>query len=132
MPTITNRKLTLATAGGDAEGIGFQAGRDAAGGTNAGEMLVESLYVSVDPYMRGRISNAKSYAAAVEIGGVMVGGVVGKVVASNNPRFAVGEIVQGEFGWQTHAISNGKGVRRASTPRSRRFQRRSASSACRG
>ena len=79
---------------------------------NAGEMLVESLYVSVDPYMRGRISDAKSYAAAVEIGGVMVGGVVGKVVASNNPRFAVGEIVQGEFGWQTHAISNGKGVRR--------------------
>ncbi len=79
---------------------------------NAGEMIVHALYISVDPYMRGRISGAKSYAAPVEIGGVMVGGVVGEVVETNNPRFAIGDIVQGEFGWQEYTISNGKGVRK--------------------
>ncbi|MBI3838566.1 MAG: NADP-dependent oxidoreductase [Planctomycetia bacterium] len=77
-----------------------------------GEMLVHALYVSVDPYMRGRMNDAKSYAAPVEIGGVMVGGVVGEVVQSNNPRFAVGEIVQGEFGWQEYTVTNGKGARK--------------------
>ncbi len=79
---------------------------------NAGELVVRSRYISVDPYMRGRMTDAKSYAAPVEIGGVMVGGVVGEVVASHNPRFALGDIVQGEFGWQLYAISNGKGIRK--------------------
>jgi hypothetical protein len=79
---------------------------------NAGELVVKSRYISVDPYMRGRMNDAKSYAAPVEIGGVMVGGVVGEVVASNNPRFALGDIVQGEFGWQLYAITNGKGIRK--------------------
>jgi NADPH-dependent curcumin reductase CurA len=58
------------------------------------------------------MNDAKSYAAPVEIGGVMVGGVVGEVIVSNNPRFAVGDVVQGEFGWQEYTISNGKGVRK--------------------
>ncbi|REK09909.1 MAG: NADP-dependent oxidoreductase [Planctomycetota bacterium] len=77
-----------------------------------GQCVVKALYVSVDPYMRGRISEAKSYAAPVEIGGVMVGGVVGEVVESKNPRFAVGDIVQGEFGWQEYALTDGRGVRK--------------------
>src|SRR5882724_4055931 len=75
-------------------------------------MIVKSLYISVDPYMRGRMNDAKSYAAPVEIGAVMVGGVAGEVVQSNHSRFAVGDVVQGEFGWQTYTISNGKGVRK--------------------
>ena len=79
---------------------------------NVGEMIVRSLYISVDPYMRGRMSDAKSYAAPVEIGGAMVGGVVGEVIESNNARFGVGDIVQGEFGWQEYTLSNGKGVRK--------------------
>ena len=54
---------------------------------NVDEMIVHALYISVDPYMRGRMSDAKSYAAPVEIGGVMVGGVVGEVIESNNARF---------------------------------------------
>jgi NADPH-dependent curcumin reductase CurA len=77
-----------------------------------GELLVKSVYISVDPYMRGRISGAKSYAAPVEIGGVMVGGAVGEVLESRNPKFAPGDIVQGEFGWQEYPISAGKGVRK--------------------
>ena len=55
-----------------------------------GEILLRMLYVSVDPYMRGRMNDAKSYAPPVQIGGVMGGGAVGKVVASQNPQFAAG------------------------------------------
>jgi len=77
-----------------------------------GEILVETSYLSVDPYMRGRISGARSYARPVEIGEVMTGGGVGRVVATKNPKFAEGDFVEGIFGWQTHAVSEGKGVRK--------------------
>jgi NADPH-dependent curcumin reductase CurA len=77
-----------------------------------GQMLVRALYLSVDPYMRGRMSSAKSYAASVELGDVMTGGVVGQVVESHHPQFAAGEIVEGMFGWQQYAASDGKGVRK--------------------
>ena len=77
-----------------------------------GEMLVRMLYVSVDPYMRSRMNDVKSYAPPVQIGEVMGGGAVGKVVDSKNPQFAAGDLVEGLFGWQEYAISNGKGVRK--------------------
>jgi NADPH-dependent curcumin reductase CurA len=78
-----------------------------------GQMLVRSIYLSVDPYMRGRMNDVKSYAPPVQIGEVMGGGAVGKVVKSNNPRFKEGDIVQGmTFGWQDYAVSNGQGVRK--------------------
>jgi hypothetical protein len=77
-----------------------------------GQFLVQSLYLSVDPYMRGRMTAAKSYAPPVELGGVMVGGVVGQVVESHHPRFAAGETVEGYFGWQQYALSDGAGVRK--------------------
>lgn len=78
----------------------------------AGEMLVRSIYLSVDPYMRGRMSDAKSYAPPVQLGEVMVGGVVGQVVESNHTKFQVGDFVVGFFGWQEYAISDGRGVRK--------------------
>ena len=77
-----------------------------------GELLVKALYLSVDPYMRGRISGAKSYAACVEIGQLMVGGVVAEVVESKNPAFATGDTVDIYMGWQEYAVSNGKGLRK--------------------
>jgi leukotriene B4 12-hydroxydehydrogenase/15-oxo-prostaglandin 13-reductase len=77
-----------------------------------GEVLVKALYLSVDPYMRGRISGMKSYAAPVEVGGVMVGGGVARVVESKNPKFNVGDVVEIYMGWQEHAISDGKGLRK--------------------
>ncbi|MCJ7503750.1 MAG: NADP-dependent oxidoreductase [Acidobacteriia bacterium] len=77
-----------------------------------GQFLVQSLYLSVDPYMRGRMNAAKSYAPPVELGGVMVGGVVGQVVESHHPRFAAGETVEGYFGWQQYALSDGVGARK--------------------
>ena len=77
-----------------------------------GQILVRSIYLSVDPYMRGRMNDVKSYAPPVQIGEVMGGGAVAKVVGSNNPAFKDGDIVQGMFGWQDYAVSDGKGVRR--------------------
>ena len=77
------------------------------------------------------MNDAKSYAAPVEIGGVMVGGVVGEVVESNHPKFAAGDIVQGEFGWQEYTISNGKGVRKIDPDDRARSRPRWACWACR-
>jgi NADPH:quinone reductase len=77
-----------------------------------GEFLARAMYISVDPYMRGRISQAKSYAAGVEIGAVMVAGGVARVVESKNEKFAVGDIVDVYMGWQEYVVSNGKGIRK--------------------
>ena len=77
-----------------------------------GEFLVRIIYMSVDPYMRGRMNDAASYAAPVQLGEVMGGGAVGKVVSSSNPNFPEGSIVEGPFGWQEYAVSSGQGVRR--------------------
>lgn len=77
-----------------------------------GEFLARAMYLSVDPYMRGRISQAKSYAAGVEIGGVMVAGGVARVVESRNGNFAVGDIVDPYMGWQEYVVSNGRGLRK--------------------
>jgi NADPH:quinone reductase len=77
-----------------------------------GEILVRAMYLSVDPYMRGRISGMRSYAAPVEVGQVMVGGGVAKVVESKNPEFKPGDAVDIYMGWQEYAISNGRGVRK--------------------
>jgi NADPH-dependent curcumin reductase CurA len=79
---------------------------------NEGEFLARALYLSVDPYMRGRISGMKSYAAPVEIGQVMVGGGVAEVVESKNAQFAPGDVVGIYMGWQEYAISKGACVRK--------------------
>ncbi len=77
-----------------------------------GEVLVRAVYLSVDPYMRGRISGMRSYAAPVEVGQVMVGGGVAKVVESKNPDFKPGDFVDIYMGWQEYSISNGKNIRK--------------------
>jgi NADPH-dependent curcumin reductase CurA len=75
-----------------------------------GQVLLRTIWLSLDPYMRGRMSDGPSYATPVPIGGVMEGGTVSEVVASNNPAFAKGDIVLSRAGWQTHALSDGKGL----------------------
>ena len=77
-----------------------------------GEFLVRIVYLSLDPYMRGRMSDARSYVPPVALGDVMEGGTVGEVVRSSHPGFAVGDIVEGRLGWQEYAVSSGKGVRK--------------------
>ena len=75
-----------------------------------GQVLLRTIWLSLDPYMRGRMSDGPSYAAPVPIGGVMEAGTVNEVIASNNPNFAKGDIVLARAGWQTHALSDGKGL----------------------
>ena len=77
-----------------------------------GEVLIRILYLSLDPYMRGRMSATKSYAKPAEIGQPMVGGTVGEIIASRNPQYAVSDIVLGYGGWQEYALSNGAGLRK--------------------
>src|SRR5690348_11766838 len=78
----------------------------------SGEMLLRTLWLSLDPYMRGRMSDAPSYATPVAIGQVMEGRTVSEVVASNLADYAVGDIVLSPSGWQTHALSQGKLARK--------------------
>ena len=99
---------------------------------DAGEVLVRGIYLSLDPYMRGRISAARSYAKPVEIGGVMEGRVVGEVVRSRDPNFAEGDFVLGGAGWQLYSAVAGERPRTSSTRPRRRCRRRWVCSACRG
>lgn len=75
-----------------------------------GEVLLRTIYLSLDPYMRGRMSDAKSYAEPVAIDQVMVGGTVCQVELSNNSDFEVGEWVVAYTGWQEYAVSDGEGL----------------------
>ena len=77
-----------------------------------GYVLVKTAYLSVDPYMRGRITGVRSYADPVNIGDVMVGGSVGQVVESRHPRFASGDFVLGNWGWQECAAVDGQSLRK--------------------
>jgi len=76
----------------------------------AGQFLLRAEYLSLDPYMRGRMSDAPSYAAPVEIDGVMTGGTVSRVVTSQHPDYTAGDLVMAYTGWQDYALSDGSGV----------------------
>ncbi|CAM4149723.1 NADP-dependent oxidoreductase [Nocardia ninae] len=77
-----------------------------------GQVLLRTLYLSLDPYMRGRMSAAKSYAKPVEVGGVMVGGTVAEVVDSRAAELAKGDVVLAYSGWQTHDVVAASSVRK--------------------
>ncbi len=77
-----------------------------------GEVLLKTLYISVDPYMRGRMSSAKSYIAPYEVGQPIAGGVVAEVVESANKTYKAGEVVLGNLPWQTYTVSTGKGLQK--------------------
>jgi len=68
------------------------------------EVLLRTIYLSLDPYMRGRISGRASYAAPIEEGGDMMGETVGEVLASNDPKFEPGDLAVGAYGWATHIV----------------------------
>ena len=72
-----------------------------------GEVLVRNHYLSLDPYMRGRMNDSKSYAASQPLGEVMIGGTVGEVAESRNPKFAVGDKVVGMGGWHEYSVVDG-------------------------
>ena len=81
----------------------------------SGQVLLRTIFLSVDPYMRGRMNGIRTYADPVDIGQLMVGGTVGKVAQSSNPKFQVGDVVVGYWGWQEFAVSDGKGLQKLDT-----------------
>jgi NADPH-dependent curcumin reductase len=113
MSVAKNRKFVLASRPvGEPAPANFHLIEEDIAPPGAGQLLLKTLWLSLDPYMRGRMSTAKSYAEPLEIGDVMAGGTVSKVVASNHTAFQRGEIVVGYTGWQEYALSDGSGLRK--------------------
>ena len=77
-----------------------------------GQVLRKTIYLSVDPYMRGRMSTARSYAEPAKLGEPMVGSTISEVIESKNPRYRAGDYILGLDGWQAYAVSDGKGLRK--------------------
>ena len=106
-----NRKFVLAERPkGEPDGNTLRLETEALPDPGKGQMLLRNEYLSLDPYMRGRMSDAPSYAAPVAIGAVMVGGTVAQVVNSDVPGFETGDWVVAFGGWQDYVLSNGTGV----------------------
>ncbi len=107
----TNRAWTLASRPtGEPDATTFALKTNAIPVPGESQMLLRTVYLSLDPYMRGRLASCKSYAPAVAIGEVMVGGTVSKVEQSNIAGFAPGDWVLSQGGWQTYSLSGGDGV----------------------
>jgi NADPH-dependent curcumin reductase CurA len=109
----TYKKIVLASRPqGQVSAANFRLEEAPVPAINDGQILIRNHYLSLDPYMRMRMEDVKSYAAPQEIGAVMVGGTVGEVVESKNPKFAVGDKVVGMMGWAEMGVSDGVGLRR--------------------
>lgn len=109
--TTINRQYVLAERPrGEPDNATLRMERTAIPQPGAGQMLLRTRYLSLDPYMRGRMSDAPSYAPPVAIGEVMVGGTVSEVVQSDIKGFAPGDTVLSFSGWQDYALSDGTGV----------------------
>ena len=113
MATKTNRRILLARRPtGEPSEADFSLSEATLEDPEPGQMLLRTLWLSLDPYMRGRMSDRKSYSPSVGLGEVMVGGTVSEVVASKLEGFAPGDIVEGRTGWQEYALSDGTGMRK--------------------
>ena len=111
--TLVNRRIVLASRPhGAPTRDNFRIEQVPLPEPGAGQVLLRTVYLSLDPYMRGRMSDAPSYAPPVELGAVMVGGAVSRVEASNHPGFKVGDWVLSANGWQDYALSDGSGLAR--------------------
>jgi NADPH-dependent curcumin reductase CurA len=111
--TTTSRQIVLASRPhGEPTAANFNLVETPLAAPGPDQVLLKIRYLSLDPYMRGRMSDAKSYAAPVPIGGVMEGGTVAEVVASNSERFRPGDIVLSHSGWQSHAVADAKDLRK--------------------
>lgn len=115
MNTVNRRILLVSRPQGAASADNFRLVETPLAPLADGELRVRNHFLSLDPYMRGRMSDAKSYAAPQPLNEVMIGGTAGEVVESRHPDFAVGEHVVGQFGWQEYGTSNGSGLRKVDT-----------------
>jgi NADPH-dependent curcumin reductase CurA len=108
-----NRRITLASRpDGYPTEANFKLVEAPVPSIGPGQVLIQTLYLSLDPYMRGRMNDAKSYAPPVELGATMVGGIVGRVIASEHKKYALGDIVEGRLGWQDYGVSDGRDLRK--------------------
>jgi NADPH-dependent curcumin reductase CurA len=108
-----NRRIVLASRPvGEPRDFDFRLEHTPIAEPAVGQVLVRTLWLSLDPYMRGRMSDAKSYARSVGIGEVMVGGTVGEVLRSNDPSLSPGDLVVGPGGWQEYFTLDGTALRK--------------------
>ena len=96
---------------------------DAIPSPGPGEVVTRTIWLSIDPYMRGRLREQQTYAKAVEIGEVMTGETVGEVVASGDPGFAVGDLAVGARGWQSHVLSKAAQLAKVDRPDAQRSEK---------
>jgi len=108
-----NRQILLASRpSGEPSPENFELAETEIPTPGPGQMLLRTIYLSLDPYMRGRMNAGPSYAPPVEIGEAMVGATVCEVIESNVPNFHPGEIVLAGAGWQDYSLTKGEGVRK--------------------
>ena len=107
-----NRRITLATRpSGTPQESDFSLDEAKIPEPGPGEVHVRALYVSLDPYQRGRMSERRSYARSLELGDVITSQTLGEVVTSRDSRFEPGQLVVGQLGWQEHAVARGGALR---------------------
>src|SRR5512134_304335 len=112
----TNRRIVLASRPeGAASTSNFRLEEEQVPTLQPGQVLVRNLWLSLDPYMRGRMNEGRSYTAAQPVNEVMGGGTAGEVKESRNPAFAAGDKVVGYLGWQEYGISDGTGLYQVDT-----------------
>lgn len=116
MTSEVNRQITLAErpVGHPAESD-FRLVKSSVPVPGEGEVLIRAIWLSLDPYQRGRMRDGASYAAPLKLGEVITGGVVGRVTESRTPAFGVGDVVEGPLGWQEYALSDGRNLRKVDT-----------------
>jgi NADPH-dependent curcumin reductase len=113
MPNLPNRRVALANRPNGAPQLNdFRVETGTVSEPAEGQVLLRTLWLSLDPYMRGRMSAGRSYAKSLEIGETMLGGTVNEVVSSRHPGFVPGDIVLGYAGWQDYALSDGSNLRK--------------------
>src|SRR5260370_32982781 len=109
MSQSAKRVILVSRPVGEPKASDFRVEEYAAPTPGEGQVLLRTIWLSLDPYMRGRMRDGPSYAAPVPIGGVMEGGTVSEVIASNNPRFAKDDIVLARAGLLTRTACDGQG-----------------------
>jgi NADPH-dependent curcumin reductase CurA len=112
LPTTNRRVLLASRPDGEASRENFLLTETEIPAAGSGQMLLRTIYLSLDPYMRGRMNAGPSYAKCVEVGEVMVGQSVCEVVESNLPTYQAGDIVLAGTGWQEFSLSDGAGTRK--------------------
>ena len=116
--TATHQRIVLASRPqGGVSVDNFRLERVPVPAAGAGQVLVRNHYLSLDPYMRGRMEESRSYADPQRLDETMVGGTVGVVAVSNHPSLAVGDCVVGQLGWQEYGVTDGTALRKVDTSR---------------